>query len=199
MEIKPAIKPDEEKPKKKKAAKKPEKKIRAIDQINPKHKEFLLNYFLLGMNGRKAYLATYPNSKPTSADVNASQLLSNAKVSAAKQEFLEEHWGKKEEMIVDLFYRLKKIASSDISEFINESGDIRAEEFNQIDTFPIAQYDQSILQTETTRNEKRSIKLMDKQKAISDLTKILGMIKDPEPAKLEIVIKPAERPVIEKE
>lgn len=194
MEIKPAIKPGEEKPKQKKTAKKTVKKTRLIDELNPKNKEFLLNYFLLGMNGRKAYLATYPNTKPQSAEVMASRLLSNVKVSAAKQEFLEEHWDKKEEMIADLFYKLKKVASSDISDFINEAGDIRAEEFNQLDTFPIAQYDQSISQTETTRNEKRSIKLMDKQKAISDLTKILGMIKEPEPPKLEIVITPAEKP-----
>jgi len=190
MEIKKAVKPKKKsKPKTKK--KKPE---RAIDKLSPKHKEFLLNYFELGMNGRKAYLKTYPKTKMETADVMACRLLKNVKVNEARQEYLEDQWNEKEKAISNLFNKLITIAGADISDYIDEYGNISVEKFQELNTYPVAAYDQSISDTAAGRNIRQSIKLMDKQKSIDTLSKILGMIQDKIEHSGTIEIKPAERP-----
>ena len=146
------------------------------------------------MNQRKAYLLTYPGVKQGTADVQACRLLSNPKVSAARQEYLESQWGEKEKVIAELFHKLKKISSADISEFIDESGNIKVEDFKCLDTFAVAQYDQAVSDTKEGQNVRQSIKMMDKQKAIDTLAKILGMIQDKVEHTGEIIVLPAERP-----
>jgi phage terminase small subunit len=187
MEIKKAVRPKQKK-------KKVEAQKKKIDLLNPKHKEFLLNYFELGMNGRKAYLKTYPGVKNESAEVNASKLLSSAKVKEARQEILDEQWASKEQVIPDLFNKLFLMAGSDISDYIDEFGHVKVDKFKEINTYPIAQYDQTITDTKDGQNVKQSIKLMDKQKSIDTLAKILGMIQEKVEHSGTIEIKPAERP-----
>jgi alkyl hydroperoxide reductase subunit AhpC len=193
-EIKKAERPSDDKSKIKKKKSKEEKVVRKIDLLPEKHKEFLLNYFLLGMNGRKAYMKTYQKTNAASAEVLASKLLSNIKVSEAKQEYLQEQWKKKEQAISNLYDKLIRTASADISDYIDESGDVKVSEFNDMDTYPIAHYEQAISDTAYGRNIKRVIKLKDSQKAIDTLGKVLGMIKEPEPVAVEITIRPAEKP-----
>lgn len=142
-------------------------------------------------------MLTYPKVTKGTADVQACRLLSNPKVAEARQEYLEEQWGKKEEVIAELFHKLKRISSADISEFIDESGNIKVEDFKHIDTFAVAQYDQAVSDTKEGQNVRQSIKMMDKQKSIDTLAKILGMIQDKVEHTGEIIVKPAERPTDE--
>lgn len=170
-----------------------EKKKRKIDLLNQKYREFLYHYIEL-QNPRKAYQLVYPKTKPNSADVNASKLLKNTKVAEALQEILNEQWEKRENQISDLFKKLVNLTGSDISDYLDEEGNVKVKDFQKMNTYPITQYDQTITTTEKGQNIKQTIKLQDKQKAIDSLAKILGMIKDKPDSPLEIIILPAKRP-----
>ena len=151
---------------------------RKIDLLSKKEKEFLLNYIELGKNGTKAYLKTYPTSNRNTAAVQASKLLRKHNVSEALQEYLNDIWEQKEEQISQLFDNLLGVANYDISQLIDEHGDVRVDEFDKINTFIIQQYDKSESESEKRYSKKVSIKLMDKLKATEMLVKILGMIQE---------------------
>jgi len=156
----------------------PKKKKRKIDSLPPKYKEFLLNYISLGKHGRKAYMLTYPKTKPHTADTMASRLLKKVKVSEALQEYLDGIFIEKEKEISKMFDNLLDIANSDISDYIDEDGNIKVEEFDKLNTYVLAQYDKTVNETDSSRNVKQSIKMLDKLKAISELVKILGMVQE---------------------
>jgi phage terminase small subunit len=52
--------------------------------LNPRHQEFIRQYFLCGRNASKAYKKTYPDSK--NPDVDGSKLLVNPSIQAVIQE-----------------------------------------------------------------------------------------------------------------
>lgn len=158
---------------KKKMAKKKKSKI---DSLTAKNKEFLLNYILLGRNGTKAYKKTFPKSQYDTCRTNGSKLLAKANVSEALEEYLEEIFLDKEKQIRNIFDKLVAVAGADISDFIDEHGNIKVSEFNNLNTYFVAQYDKTVSDTKEGQNVKQSIKMLDKLKAISDLVKILGMI-----------------------
>ncbi len=100
----------------------------------------------------------------------------------------------KEKKISKLFDDLLDVANSDISDFIDENGNIKVDEFNELNTKVIAEYNQTISDTKDGQNVKRSIKLKDSLKAMAELTKILGMIKEKVEHSGVIEIIPTEEP-----
>lgn len=152
------------------------KKKSKIDKLSPKNKEFLLNYILLGRNATKAYKKTFPKSNYDTCRTNGSKLLAKTNISEALEEYLEKIFLDKDKQIRNIFDKLVATAGADISDFIDEKGQIKIEDFDNLNTYFVAQYDKTVSDTQAGRNVKQSIKMMDKLKAISELVKILGMI-----------------------
>ena len=170
------------------------KKERKIDKLNPKIREFIYNYIELGFNATKAYLKTYKNKSYSTAKINSHRLLLKANIKEALQELLDEHWNVKENNISETFKRWQILASADISDYLDDQGNIKVEEFKELNTYPIAQFDKNITDTANGQNIKQSIKLLDKQKALEMISKILGMIQEKIEHSGVVEIIPAVRP-----
>jgi phage terminase small subunit len=66
-------------------------------ELSEQHKLFARNLLKHKFNQTKAYIETYPDSKPNSAKVDASRLLTNANLTEYIQQLVEEQ--EKEDMI----------------------------------------------------------------------------------------------------
>jgi phage terminase small subunit len=161
---------------------------------NPRHKTFVLEYIKNGGNATKAYMIAFNTNKCTVAAVEGSKLLRKPNISDVIQAYYEKTWAEKEKKISEMFDKLLNVVGADISDYIDKNGDVKVEAFEQMNTYPIAEYTQSISDTAQGQNIKRTIKLKDSLKAISELTKILGMIQDKVEHSGTIEIIPAERP-----
>jgi phage terminase small subunit len=160
---------------------------------NPKHKAFVLEYIKY-KNATKAYAATYPNVSYDTAKSNGHKLLTNTYIQDEIQKHLDKTWAEKEKKISNLFDNLLEVADADISDFLDENGDVKVDEFKKLNTRVIAEYNQTISDTKDGQNVKRSIKLKDSLKAVAELTKILGMIKEKVEHSGTIEIIPTEDP-----
>lgn len=147
-------------------------------KLNAKEKEFVLNYLALSQNATKAYLKTYPNANYGTASTQSSRMLEKPKIKEAISKELKKVWDKKEEQIAKLFQKLIDASGADIGDFLDEYGDIKTHNFNDLNTFLIDSYSKSVSDTKEGQNVRMTIKMVDKLKAIQELTKILGMITD---------------------
>lgn len=163
-------------------------------KLKEKEKEFVSNYILLGCNGTKAYMATYPNAKYATARVSSTRLLAKPSILEAIQKRLDDAWGEKDKKISRIFNDLYTIATSDISEFIDDNGDIKVTELKKLNAVPIQQYDRTVTDTKEGQNVKTSIKFADKIKAIQELNKIFGIIQEKVEHSGTIEVVPAVRP-----
>lgn len=154
-------------------------KKRKIDLIkNAKHKSFALEYIRNGRNGTKAYRTVYPKAKYTSAMSNANKMLRNTQISEAILEYYNKLWDSKEKEIGQTFDNLLKMANADISDVVEYSDEegMTIKDFDTIDTQAVQSISENVSQTKYGPNVSKSIKMYDKQKAISDLLKVLNMI-----------------------
>jgi phage terminase small subunit len=153
------------------------KNKKKIDNLKPADREFVLNYLLL-KNGTKAYMQAFPKVKIESARVLASRLLAKVNISEAIQECYEETWKDKQKQISKLFDDLLTIVNADVADYIDEDGEIDVSKIKKLNTFCLAEYNKITSDTANGQNVKITVKLLDKLKAISELTKILNMISD---------------------
>ena len=75
-----------------------------MKNINKRHIQFISEYMTNGFNGKRAYMAVYPQSAESTAEVNASRLLSNAKIKAEvekRQDILKEKYSISREKLVE--------------------------------------------------------------------------------------------------
>lgn len=166
---------------------------RKIDELSDKYKKFALNYIRL-QNGTKAYLQVYPNADYNVASVSAYHLLRKPKIKEAIREYMDGIFKEKEAEISAIFNKLVSITNVDIADFIDDNGNVKFKDFQEMNTYAIAEYSKVVSDTAQGRNEKQTIKLLDKQKALSELIKILGMITDKAEVSGTIIVKRAVRP-----
>jgi hypothetical protein len=75
-----------------------------------------------------------------------------------------------------MFDNLLDIANCDISDLIDEHGQVKTEKLKDLNTYPIQGYDRTVTETKDGVNVKTSIKMVDKLKAVTEITKMLGMV-----------------------
>lgn len=173
------------------------KKKRKIDLIkNVKHKSFALEYIKNGGNGTKAYRSVYTKVTYDTASVNSYKLLRNAQISDAIQEYYDLLWEAKENEIGKTFDNLIKMANSDISDVVeyNKKDGVEIKDFDTIDTHSVQSITENISETKYGKNIIRSVKMYDKQKANSDLIKVLDMVSEKTELSGTIEVIPAQRP-----
>ena len=165
----------------------------AFDKLSVKHKEFVIAY-LKTLNATKSYMKAYPNSKYNSAGVNGHKLLENAKIKVALKEHYDALWESKEDLIGETFNKLLNMTNFDISDYIDEQGNIDLALLKSDNSFPITEIKKVTRETKFGIDVVESIKTVDKLKAISELTRLLGMIQEKVEHTGTIEIIPAERP-----
>lgn len=170
---------------------------RKIDELSEKHRNFATSYIQL-QNATKAYLQTYPHVKYNTAMVEGCKLLRKPNIKEAIQEYLDEKFKEKETEISNIFNKLVSISNSDIADFIDDDGDLKFKDFKEINTYVVSEYSKIETESENSTNTKQTIKMLDKQKALSELIKILGMITEKTEVSGTIVVAPAVRPQEEK-
>lgn len=150
--------------------------------MNAKHKAFADNYLKdPTRNARKAYQKVYPKAKDNTADVNASVLLKNTKVSeyiTKVEAKTTENVEITNEMILNEY---KKLAFFDIRKLYNEDGTLK--EITELDddsAAVVAGMDVSVLfdKNDKTPALLKKIKLSDRKAALDSLAKIKGMFID---------------------
>jgi len=157
----------------------------AFDKLIPKHKVFVKNYVEM-LNARKAYSAAYPTCKNSTANVNGPKLLTNTRVKEALKEYYDNLWERKDDYIGIMFKNLLNIIDFDISDYLDENGKIDLQLVKDKKSFAISEVRESESTTKYGLNVSKGIKSHDKLKAISEMNKILGMIKE----KIEIEYDP---------
>ena len=150
-------------------------KTPTFDALNLRQKQFILNYIEKRV-AWKAYLdafATKDNQlNRQSCEVNSSKLLSSAKIKKALQEKLASYWSDRDKEIGRIFAELQTLAYSDISNYIDEHGEV-LNNFSGIDTRAI----KSITVNETDKGTFKKIELHSKQAALTELADILNLKK----------------------
>ena len=164
-----------------------------IDLLKPVEREFVLNFLLL-KNGTKAYMQAYPKAKYDTARTNSSKLLAKTNIKDAIQEYYDASWKEKEKQISKLFDDLLNVVNADVADYIDENGEIDVKKIKSLNTFPLVEYNRTVSDTAQGQNVKTSVKLLDKLKAISELTKILQMINEKVEIFGDIELIPAVRP-----
>ena len=220
-EIKPAVRPEAEevkqKPVKKKAVKKKVKKgakkkavktegNNPLDKLSPAHREFCYAYVENLGNGTRAYMSAYPNAKESTAAVNASQLLIKANIKQAIQHLYTQIWAKRTEDLEKskTYTLIHCVGEADIADVIDlEGGTLTVKALADIPEKArksIQSIDFTEKQTQFGPDRNIKIKMYDKLSALKLRAQIQGILaEDDNKSTVEIVIKPAERPVIEKE
>jgi phage terminase small subunit len=161
---------------------KDEKVLSAFEQLKTlKHKEFVLEYIEM-RNATKAYQKVYKTKNYSAAMVDGCKLVRNGKIKAAIDEKFAEKWAEKQKDVGLVYNELLKIATSDVSDLLNfDKNKIEFNDFKNIDTKTI----KNIEITEQKDKDKdesekiiTKIQLHDKVKALSELTKMLGIIQN---------------------
>lgn len=179
---------------------KPEKKEEIkLEDFKPDQQNFILEY-IKTRNATKSYMMAYPKTSYGVASVNAHKLLKNANVSAYIKNYFDQLWANRKDEIGKTLDNLLKIANADLGSILEKTADgLKVKDFDKIDTSIIQSISQSRSDTKYGEASSLSIRLFDKSKAISDLTKVLGMITEKVEHSGDIKIIAAERPDKKKE
>lgn len=185
---------------KKKAKEKPEKKEEIkLEDFKPDQQNFILEY-IKTRNATKSYMMAYPKTSYESAAVQAYRLLKNDNVSAYIKNYFDQLWANRKDEIGKTLDNLLKIANADLGSVLEKTADgLKVKDFDKIDTSIIQSISQSRSDNKYGEASSLSIRLFDKSKAISDLTKVLGMITEKVEHSGDIKIIAAERPDKKKE
>lgn len=165
--------------KNKKKKEKPKSPNLSFTNLSAKHQEFFINYLKL-RNAVQAYMLAYPNSQYSTACVNSHRLLRNTKIQKALREHYNNLWNKKEDEVGKTFENLLKIANADIKDIVkvNEHGNVSLKNLDEIDTMGVKGISFSRSDNKYGETTHTSIQMLDKQKAISDLLRVLSMIQE---------------------
>jgi phage terminase small subunit len=183
---------------KKKVEEKKEEKI-LLGDLKPDHQNFVLEY-IRTRNATKSYMSVYPKTKYEAAGVSAYHLLKSPKIKECIDNYYEGLWNDRKKEIGRIFDNLLNIANADLGSMLEQTDDgVRLKNLKEIDTSIIQSISQSRSDNKYGESKSLSIKLFDKSKAISDLTKVLGMITEKIEHSGDIKIIAAERPDKKKE
>lgn len=106
-----------------------------MSELNDKHKLFVAEYIIQNCNATKAYQAAYGCDYET-ARANGSRLLINADIKSEIDREIQKILDDKKSLALQIVNEYKKIAFSNIAEFINpETGETRCNE--ETDTTPL--------------------------------------------------------------
>jgi hypothetical protein len=157
---------------------KKDKKKSAFDKLSAAHKKFFVEYTKY-LNAKYAYKITHPKCKDSTAESQGPEIVRKHQFQEALKEYYDDLWEKKDDYIGKTLKRLVDILDFDITDFLDENGYIDFEKVKEANnSFPIAEVARKENNTKYGRNIQESIKTVDKLKAISELTKILQMIKE---------------------
>lgn len=163
---------------------------------NAKHERFARNIFG-GLSGREAYQDVYPDCSPAAADVGASRLLKKDKVSDRIAELSEKAAEKAGVTVDSIIAELVKIGFSDIRKAVEWRGNLTRETDNpdggdvlvikEIFSNNVRLIDSDKIDSDTaaaiaeirqSATGGLSVKFHDKQAALINLGKHLGMFKE---------------------
>lgn len=159
-------------------------------RLAPKQQMFCDEY-LIDLNATRAYKAAYENCKTDeAAAVNGSRLLRNAKVKAYIDERMKEREKRTEITQDKVLKELAKIGFADLKDYLEyrsskvvvgyESDGTPIVDYGQIvEVIDSKEVDTSVIQeVSISKDGTFKFKLYDKQKALSDIGKHLGMFTD---------------------
>lgn len=214
VSIKPAVKPENDikkeikQPKKRGRKKdiknKKIKETKAIDKLSPRYKIFVKNYIDCIYNGTRAYMMTYPKSRPETARIKASQLLAKLNIKKAVEEESKEYFKNKdsEREKSETYKLIYSIAKTPISDIVDLEGrTLIVKDLKEIPEFAVhAVKSIEYIKKETQYGIDENIKIVlhDKLSALKLRAQMQGLI-DKEGPSLDIIIKAAEKPEEEKE
>lgn len=209
VSIKPAVKPENgpeknnikkpEKKKKKLKKQKEKKEVRAIDKLSQRYKIFVKNYVACIGNGTRAYMLTYPKSRPETARIKASQLLSKLNIKAAVDEEYAEYFKNKdsEREKSETYKLIHSIAKTPISDIVDLEGRTlvvkNLKEIPEFAVHAVKSIEYIKKETQYGIDENIKVQLHDKLSALKLRAQMQGLI-EKEGTSLDIVIKPAQRP-----
>lgn len=150
------------------------------------------NEYLIEFNGTKSYRVAYPDcNSDESAAVNASRLLRNAKINAYIEQRMKEREMRTEITQDKVLYELAKIGFADIGDFLEYKTVSTVTDVLDDEGKPIVGYkqivnlidseivDTGVIQEVSLSNDGSfKFKLYDKQKALIDIGKHIGMFVD---------------------
>lgn len=164
-------------PKKKTTNRKKSDNSENSGEINPKHREFAIEY-AFDCNATRAYRVVYGTKNDDTARVNGHRLLTNADVRAlVDQEIDKKLQGRRSILKMKWINEVEKLATANLEDFLNEDGYPDIEKMRKTPGL-VAQFED--IQNITTRstNHHRKIKLFSKEKALEMLGKHTGMLKE---------------------
>ena len=172
-------------------------------KLIPTQALFVKEYIRWNGNGRKAYLAVFPKTKPHTADQSASRLLNNVKVmDAIRAEYVKIFKEKDlEAEKANIYQSLRMISDAYLCDAIDiEGGEFTVKDFKDIPPeclYAMQGADSSESNSDTGNSKRVTIKLQDKLKALEMRAKIIKLI-DPKSdvAQIEITIKKPVRPEV---
>lgn len=151
-----------------------------INELNNKQLAFCREY-IIDWNGKRAYMAAYPDSSEKAAESSASTLLRNPKVKEYIDQIkdnLEEQAGISKLRVLQEFV---KIAFSNLDEYNNTW--VSRKEWDKIPDdakAAIAEVQTDYIKGDTWDKTQIKIKLYDKQKALENISKLMGYNKPEE-------------------
>lgn len=163
--------------------------------LSEKHKLFCLEYIRNGNNASRAYSTVYPSVKDTTAKANACRLLNRQDVKQFLQEYYNELWENRDLEIGKIFDALLELAHADIADVVEyKNGQMKIKDFQDSNTKIIQSISRTVTDTKDGQRVNESIKIIDRVKPLTELARILNMIKDESDNSQNIIVIPAVRP-----
>ncbi|WP_078124019.1 terminase small subunit [Leptospira alexanderi] len=157
--------------------------------LTEKNKLFVENYvFHFRLNGRKAYLETYPDANEKSANAAASRLLAKASIREYRDKLIQDAISSKKNELQYLFVEInRELVSATLSDYIDDAGNVDIEKIKTL--HPAAVKEITTRRTFTKSGDEivdRTFRLADKTKSLEMLGKYTGMYKDKEGSDVHI-------------
>jgi phage terminase small subunit len=147
-----------------------------VKELSDKHKLFVAEYVKNNCNGMKAYKAVYDVDNNT-AKVNACKLLTDTNIKAAVNKEIERILADKTELTLQVINEYKKIAFSDMAEYIDPiTGENVIDENTETGVIESIQFDtvkKADREDKTEYREKFKFKLYNKQAALDSIAKLV--------------------------
>lgn len=171
----------------------PKEPVIENDDLTDKQRLFCI-YYIKYFNATKAYQKAY-GCEYTTAMVNGSRLLRNAKISAEIDRLKAEQASKLKLDVRDVLQKYIDIAFADITDFatfgkkeievVNESGEVEKREVNYVDFKESAEVDGTIITEVKQGRDGVSVKLADKMKALEMLSKYFDLLSENDKKRLQ--------------
>lgn len=158
-------------------------------KMNPKHREFALEY-AFDCNGTRAYRKVYGTKNDDTARVQASKLLTIPNIRELVDSEIEKKLqGRRSTLKLKWINEIEKIATAKLEDFLDKDGYPDIEKMRKNPGL-VSQFEDILNETKgktSSKNHHRKIRLFSKEKALEMLGKHTGMLKD-EPLKVGVTL-----------